>query len=230
MSLALLGIAHDRGGAELPRIIELGDGRLNRNGVFWIADDDLAAAVMPSLRSPLGPMTHATLLETIHRQVDILPARYGVELPDKKAVYDFLRQRRPDLLNNLARLRGTGEFGLRIAVSPSPAQLVGAQSAREYASSFSPSQYLTERRRQYECKDHYEAEEQQAADRCVQVVANSCREHRRLPSGQLGVVRLAFLVERPRWDAFRNRAELFRQQGNAASCTVLGPWPPYSFV
>ena len=230
MSLALLGITQDSGGAGLPRITELGDGRLNRNGVFWIADEDLAAAVMPSRRSPLGPMTHATLLETIHRQVDILPARYGVELPDKQAVYDFLRQRRLEHLNNLARLRGTGEFGLRIVVSPSPAQLVGAQSAREDASPFSPSQYLSERRRQYECKDHYEAQEQQAADRCMQVVAGSCREHRRLPSGQLGVVRLAFLVERPRWGDFRNRAELFRQQPSAAGCAVLGPWPPYSFV
>jgi hypothetical protein len=45
-----------------------------------------------------------------------------------------------------------------------------------------------------------------------------------------GPVRLAFLVERNRIAAFQQRCQASRRERPGEQQTVLGPWPPYSFV
>jgi len=45
-----------------------------------------------------------------------------------------------------------------------------------------------------------------------------------------GLVRLAFLVERRRIAAFQRRCQASRRERPGEQQTVLGPWPPYSFV
>ena len=228
MSLHLLGIArHDvavSGPLEVPP-------ELRRHGVCWVAQEDVAAAVMPSSRSPLAPLAHAKLLEAIHCRMDVLPVRYGVEMPDKRAVRDLLRQRRSELLGSLKRLEGTGEIGLRIELAADEEPLCVAAAATTSASTpMSPLRYLASRRRQYERNDRWESTARRVADHYLQALDDLADDCRRLGSRQPGIVRLAFLVERSRWAAFRRRAELLIRRSADHACTLLGPWPPYSFV
>ena len=162
MSLHLLGIARYDVASGDPLIVPAD---LHRHGVCWVAQEDVAAAVMPSSCSPLAPLSHARLLETIHCRMDVLPIRYGVEMPDKRAVRDLLRQRRSELLRSLKRLKGTGEMGLRIelAVDEEPSCVAAAETVSASAAS-SPLCYLASRRQQYERKDRWELTARRVAD------------------------------------------------------------------
>ena len=193
MSLHLLGIARYDVASGDPLIVPAD---LHRHGVCWVAQEDVAAAVMPSSCSPLAPLSHARLLETIHCRMDVLPVRYGVEMPDKRAVRDLLRQRRSELLRSLKRLKGTGEMGLRIelAVDEEPSCVAAAETVFASAAS-SPLGYLASRRQQYERKDRWELTARRVADHYLEALDDLAGDCRRLGSRQPGIVRLAFLVE-----------------------------------
>ena len=208
------------------------DSKLHRNEVFWVLQEDIAAVVMSAHESALAPLLHATLLEAIHQHMDVLPVRYGVTLPDQRAVGDFLQQRRVELLESLGRLAGTGELGLRILLPTTPDADVEAATAAERPSS-SPAQYLALRRQRYQRTDRRETQSAAVVTHCLQSLSGLYREQRRLDSRQPGIVRLAFLVSRERWKIFQRRAELLASSAESTSGargTLLGPWPPYSFV
>jgi hypothetical protein len=63
---------------------------------------------------------------------------------------------------------------------------------------------------------------------CCEAVAH--RDPTRGVGEKCGLVRLAFLVERKRIAAFQRRCQASRRERPAEQQTVLGPWPPYSFV
>jgi hypothetical protein len=203
---------------------------LERNGVVWIVREQLAAALMTPPPPPLGVLTHATLLEAIHQHMDVLPVRYGIEMPDEEAIRDFLQQRRFDLSDDLIRLRGSGEIGLRIQLPPSPASAPAEDLPGAASPSVSVGQYLALRRRQYQRKDHLQAQTQRIAEQCAQGLSGLYRQQRRLASGRSDVLRLAFLVERCRWQACRERCGPLLEKLTGLQYNLLGPWPPYSFV
>ena len=92
-----------------------------------------------------------------------------------------------------------------------------------------PDQYLAARRAQY-CRQDAEAHQaEHALEDCLRALADVWREWRRLRPEPPGTVRLALLVRR---DLCEDLAE--RVANPPASpdrqFTVLGPWPPYSFV
>ena len=86
------------------------------------------------------------------------------------------------------------------------------------------------RRKQYDRQDCFEAEGRQAAEHYLNCFADLAVDQCHLHSRQPGIVRLAFLVRRGRWAAFQQRAELLPDRTADESRTLLGPWPPYSFV
>jgi hypothetical protein len=66
-----------------------------------------------------------------------------------------------------------------------------------------------------------------------QVVERLCgcfRQWRKLISSPSCPIRLAFLVERDRETAFRSRVQSACCTDQKCRYSILGPWPPYSFV
>ena len=199
------------------------------HGISWIDHEDLAAAVaLPPSRH--DPVAHAAMLEAIHRRIDILPVRFGVLLADACAVREFLRRRRSELLDSLARLRGTCEMGLRIELPPLAEPAEPAMATAQAPCSLSPGQYLAARRERYDRTDRSQAAARQVADRYVQGLTGIYRDQCGLTGREPGVVRIAFLVQRGRCEAFRQLADILRRQAPTEECSLLGPWPPYSFV
>ncbi len=212
--------------------------------VRWVAAAELAAAVVPPLppcagpldtaagplESAAGPLEHAALLAAIFRQGDVLPMRFGVVLPDEEAVRDLLRRRREELLDDLGRLKGAGEMGVRIelpcrGLPPDP-----PPPGDERLSDTSPARYLAARRTRYRWQDQQDAQAEHAAQTCVWAVRGLYRSWRRLSPEPPGIVRLAFLVERDLCGEFAGRVETSGASEIGLPCTVLGPWPPYSFL
>ena len=198
--------------------------------IRWVANGPLAAATVPPLPAALGPLKHAAWLAAIHSQISILPVRYGTELTDEEAVEHFLGSRRDNLLRDLVGVEGTGEIGLRVDLAD-PAVLSCIQNENNKPlSAGSPSQYLALRRQRYEWKDRLDRQAQLVIRDFVQAVHGLYREWRTLTSTVPAVVRLAFLVPRDLWGTFQERLEATMPGQTSRQCTLLGPWPPYSFV
>jgi hypothetical protein len=197
----------------------------------WVVGADLAVAVAPIQAEPPHPLQHASVLQALHRRIDILPARCGTVLPSQQAVQDLLQRRQADLLHALQRLQGTAEMGLRIDVCLSrPAHDAAEMPDTAEAPAVAPAQYLAGRRSLYQWRDRCDDQSQMLIDDHTQRLAGLYRQWRRLPSAEPAVVRLAFLVERQHTAGFRARLQVRSTVPWAARATLVGPWPPYSFV
>jgi hypothetical protein len=204
------------------------DSRGNR--ICWVEHGDLAAAVVEGAPAVFAPLDHARALAAIHRHIDVLPVRYGTLLADEQRVCDYLSSRWQELCRDLDRLKGASEMGLRIEmVHPLPAEELVAPNGF-YGVGSSPGNYLLLRRAKYERQDRLRAQGQLIEETSVAAVQGLYRDWRRLSPERLDIVRLAFLVERQRSEAFARRIETLNPERLGARCTCVGPLPPYSFV
>ena len=220
------------------------------SGVDWVVSGELAAAVLPLPPSPT-PLEHAAHLAAIYRHGDVLPMRFGAVLPDAGAVGDFAGREREKLLEQLNRLRGTAEFGVRIALSPTPVAPDASEPAAEKRGqspfvrstlravpangdcplfSDSPVQYLARRRAEYQSHDQQALCARLSAEHCTRTLKSHWRDWRRLSPEPAGTVRLAFLVQRSLSETFAERLAALSVERPGEHYTLLGPWPPYSFV
>lgn len=219
MSLNLLGISRSR------------DVTGPHGGeVRWVAQGPLAAATLSHAPQSFGPLDHARLLATVHQQTCILPVRHGTVLPDEEAVKNFLGSRCKDLHRDLDRLEGSSEIGLRIELSHSPPPEGPLTPSCPCRADISPAAYLAARRARYQSHDELNLHAQLAVETCLQSLGGLFRDWRRLSPEPPGILRLAFLVERTRSDAFTERVTRLDTQKIAGRYTLVGPWPPYSFV
>ena len=241
MTLYLLGISRSEDLARLPcslasprsvvRNREPAEACLEprQDAISWVVEEALSAATVQPLPPPRGQLRHGALLTAIHRCIDILPARLGIVLPGENALREFLHRQQEKLLQDLERLRGTSEIGLRIEFPPSSAAPCPALANHRRDTALSPSGYLAVRRREFARKDRLDRQAQLASEFYVRGLKGLYQERRRLAAPP-GVLRLAFLVSRKRCEAFRERVSMLGAASAWERCTRLGPWPPYSFV
>ncbi len=201
-----------------------------RSGIQWVTDGPLAAATVRPLAATFEPLGHAAWLAAIHAHISILPVRHGSVLPDEQAIRDFLSKRRDNLLRDLFRVEGTGEVGLRIELAESVRAPYSRNEDDKHPPASLPGQYLALRRQRYESKDRLDRQAQLATEDFVQAMHGLYCDWRTLTSRIPAIVRLAFLVQRDLWKAFRERLEVLTPERASRRCTLLGPWPPYSFV
>ena len=233
MPLHLLGICRQEDIATLPAdwpVKQPQANTFNRCALAWLADGPLAAATVQTLPATSGPLEQAAWLAAIHSHISILPVRYGTVLADEEAVGHFLGNRCEDLLRDLVRVEGTGEIGLRVDLADPATPPPSRNQDVKDLPAISPGQYLALRRQRYEWKDRLDRRARLAAENFVQAVHGLYREWRALTSTMPAIVRLAFLVPRDLWGAFRERLEATMPEQASRQCTLLGPWPPYSFV
>ncbi len=220
MSLYPLGISRSR---DLPRVAE--QSRVGQVAVRWVFADELAGAVIDAPQGPPEPLQHAAVLDAIHRRICVLPTRFQIVPCDEAEIRSLLETWRRDLLQRLDRLDGTCEMGLRIALPKCPAALANPSLRTSPLTS-----YLNERRDYYRRQDSLSEQARLTAERLVRELGGTYHDWQRLTPSPPGLVRLAFLVERERLGLFRKclRASIAGDSGH--QWTLLGPWPPYSFV
>jgi len=191
----------------------------------WIISGELAAALAPRREMRPKPAEHAQILAAIHRRINVVPVRYGTAMPDDDAVRRVLQERSRELSCSLDRLEGRCELGVRIALAPQNAVQCAAPSARLAA-----GDYLARRRSEYEWADRLSRCAGQATRRVVDAADGLHRQWRSLPTPAAGLVRLSFLVDRSGVEEFEQRMGTLRLERTPDRYTLLGPWPPYSFV
>ena len=220
MPLYPLGISRSR---DLPRVTE--PSTAGQIAVRWVLADELAGAVIDATQVSLEPLQHAAALAAIHRQICVLPMRFHAVPSDEPEIRSLLETRRPDLLQRLDDLDGACEMGLRIVLPKVPS---AEGDPSQHGSP--PSSYLHDRRAYYQRQDSIGEQARSTTERLVRELSSTFRDWQRLTPSPPGVVRLAFLVPRDRVESFRRCLQASLAEHAGGQWTLLGPWPPYSFV
>jgi hypothetical protein len=245
MPLYPLGISRCR---DVPTVPKQAAGSIDMR---WSVVGDLACAFIDAPNDAIPPTLHAAALDVIHRRICVLPVRFGVVLHDEAEIRTMLQDRRNELLDHLTRLDRTCEMGLRIAPEDRRGKAKGGRrngdnepiSTDKAAgspfprppspfplSSQSPLAYIEERRTHYRRIDKAVERDCLIVQQFAERLQGYYRQWRKLQASPSYPIRLAFLVERDRVAAFQSRVESTCDTDREGRCTILGPWPPYSFV
>lgn len=195
---------------------------------------DLAAVVSPS---PLGPWPpdearlslHEAVVEQVMASRSILPVRFNTILRTEEAVIALLDQRAREFRSALERVAGKVEMGLRVLWEPPGEGEVHAD--QEIEGGGPGTEYLSRRLKE----EWRRAKLLQAGERLIQELDAPLRSLaveswlQRFPTNRL-LIAGAYLVERPRVDAFREGVVKAREQFPRLRFLLTGPWPPYHFV
>ena len=220
---------------------------LRDEGLTEVVWRDIAAVVSTANRA-LVPKTadelwrYEEIIESLMLDRAVLPVRFGTLLPSQQHVGDTLRRAYRLLAQDIERVRGQVEIGIRFLSTienGAEADRIGEDANRPPAASndFSPlaagpgSAYLQARlARERELQDR-----QGAKLRLVREVYDLLANHAnasRLDGGaeDRHGISAAFLVPHERIGPFRDVVceVAGANPGLALLCT--GPWPPYSFV
>jgi hypothetical protein len=147
----------------------------------------------------------------------VLPARFGSMVADREALERLLHARRGRLREQLERVRGAVELGVR-AMCPGGSGEAGSTLGMSGLAYMRGRVAENERARELARRLEDELAPLARAAR-LRVLPR----HRVLLSG-------AYLVDRDRMTAFAARAAALEDELPDAELLCTGPWPPYSFV
>lgn len=257
----LYGIAPNNGGGEAERAMQPGlDGSAP---VRAIPLDRLVAIASPISLAELGPSAirarsgdldwietmvrgHARVVEAVHRQRGILPAKFGTVFPNAAALVATLEQDKTRFGAQLDRLACCDEWGIRLGIDPSMlrTRLASADSSlqeleHELETAGPGKSYLLRRRWEALLATSLERALGELAASCFECLARHSAAQvqtvlslRGAPGsdGEVELLRAAFLVQRDQAPAFHATAARLPQKEQALTCACSGPWPPYSFA
>lgn len=210
---------------------------------------DFTPAVMQQrLRSASGMeaivRSHNRVVEAIHAQQAILPARFGVVYADTRDIQSALRSVCDSLLPQLHRLEGCDEWALHLyanraavrerVVAGNPAL---ARLREEFVAARPGRAYFLERQLREELdgatRQALATLARNAFDRLTAVaIAGQVN-----PVGagadsatEVEILRAAFLLARDEAERFDAELCSVADAGEGIRCECSGPWPPYSFA
>ena len=196
----------------------------------WIRQGPLAAAVVPPSPASSAPLDHARWLEAIHRHITILPVQFSSRRFHEDAIRDLLDRKQASFFPELDRLDGTCEIGLRIELVRNPTPTESSMRAGGCDEPISPAHYLTLRQAWYEQQDRWKDQASHVAEHFARNLRNLYRDWQTLTPRSSGTVRLSFLIDQDRLQEFNKRVHVLLREQKCRRGTLLGPWPPYSFV
>ena len=209
--------------------------RLSARGIALVRSGDRAAVVSPVDASPVEAtrrnlLAHADVVEELHAKALVLPARFGIVLPDRAAAVELLASeelgRLLDEHESSAELTLKGDYdeavlgevaaglgGLREAYRRSPTLENGLALGEAVAAALA-------------------ARRSRDTDRVLAAVEPLARAVRvGEPVGEHGALNLALLVDRDRVDdVSRALEDLGAKLSPPLRFRLVGPLPPYSFV
>ena len=208
--IALYAIT-DHPGPPLPEIV----------GLQLVPHGDLAAVCAPA--GDGGEATaellwrHERVVEALMEDRDLLPVRYGTQVPDEDAAVKALDANHDRLIESLARVRGAVEIAVRVLDADpqpvSPAEMPTTGTA-----------YLRAKAGQMRVHDD--------ALRAVhEPLSAVSRAQTTRPVGLPGeLLHAAYLVDHDAVQEFSSVVERLQKDHPTWRLTCTGPWPPYSFV
>jgi Gas vesicle synthesis protein GvpL/GvpF len=182
----------------------------NMENLDWLAEASVA---------------HQRAVSGIASRVEILPTRFGTIFRNEASLRRHIGVSAGELKRDIARIRGTDEWGVKVFSAPQATVVPKVRSGRDYLKAKSA---LLPKRRQRQGKDEQLEEFEQA----LQTIASETAEVGNISSGQRGVIfQRSLLVKRSRRETLESVLKKFSERwAGARRIECTGPWPPYSFV
>jgi hypothetical protein len=238
-------VADDGGGIELVEQNNLA-AVSSRVALKDYNEEALQAHLKDAAWMALRAMRHERVVDRFAKRASVVPLRFGVIYLDRSGVEKMLSDRSEELRAAIRRLEGREEWGVNvfcdrkalmeaiISISPRLREL------NEQSAGASPGQsYLVRKKMDAMRKDEARAEVRRTVERIeAELRAQSDAAARlrllREEAGEHGelVGKLAFLVARSGFEAFRRAAERAASEtaGAGFRLELTGPWPAYNFV
>jgi len=219
---------------------------LNGAPVFPLVEGNLAAVVSDISERRLRPerrllTAHQGVLRQLLESTTPLPVSFGIVSDDETSSRLLLKNYKEDLQEQLARVGGAVEMGLRVRwdvenifdflLSRNPELTELRDQIRDNEASSGPQhQSRIELGRMFE--RILEAEREQVDDQVSAVLGRACREiHRSRPRTENDILNLACLVDRARQEEFASRiVEAASGFDVNFAFDYNGPWAPHNFV
>jgi gas vesicle protein GvpL/GvpF len=209
--------------------------RLAEQGIFLVAEDDRAAIVSELHEGPVEAtrrnlLAHADVVESLHEEAVVLPARFGYVLESREEALELLQL--PEIESLLQRHERTCELTLKgtyeeLVLADVGAELQPLRNAYRAEPSVEAGIALGEAvgQRLAERRARDEAAVLDALRSNVLDVVTS------QPAGELAAFDLALLVERSEVESVEAGVEdLAERLSPPLHFKLVGPLPPYSFV
>lgn len=197
------------------------------------------AAVVGARRAGRGFPTadelwrHEEVVETLMATRTVLPVRFGTFLPSEHEINAVLSRAYAVLVQDIARVRGHVEIGMRFITNLEPRTYGGAPAARPFSS--------LGNRRGTAYLQGVLARQREARDgrrdwlRTVREVHEALAAHARATTlndarDDRPDIAAAFLVSHDRIGPFRQHVNQAAREHPELALFCTGPWPPYSFV
>jgi hypothetical protein len=184
-----------------------------------VAAGGLAAICGPGDGGEVTPehlWRHEQVVESLMQDRDLLPVRYGTQVPDEAAAAQALTTRHQQLCDALEFVRGAVELAVRVlGTTRRSAGREEPSSGRAYLRGLVAT-----------------AAAGDAATKAVhEPLARLARSHVLRPVPRPGELLVgAYLVARGDVDRFAAEVAALERATPALTVTCTGPWPPYSFV
>src|ERR1044071_3708656 len=206
----------------------------------------VAAGLTDATWTATRALRHERVAEHFARRAGVVPLRFGAIYLKREGVAATLAERAAQFREVLARLRGREEWGVNVYVERGRLrEEVTRLSARlremsERADASAPGQaYLLRKKIEGLRDEEARAETRRVARETEETLAEACDAAARLrvlkdeatEQGELAA-RLAFLVRRDAFDAFRAAAEQLAERYTPLGFRfeLTGPWPAYNFA
>ena len=188
---------------------------------------------------------HQRVVEAVHRQRTILPAKFGNVYASLEELLAAVEQTHDMLLARIEQLEGCDEWGVRLyARYPTIRQRVTmedtqVQRLQQDLATTSPGRaYLLQRKlaamldttTEQVLSDLAQAGYDQLARYAIAGHIGHQPDARRGSRDEVELLRAAFLVSRSTASAFAEGIRRFTEGEEGLRCEYSGPWSPYSFV
>jgi hypothetical protein len=180
-------------------------------------------------------VAYERVIESLHRELTVIPMRYGNLFKDTARIQSLLETRSPQHNALLDELEGKTEMGIRLlldAESGDSPDCGGTAPSSQATPSLSPGMaYLAERRKYYQNSEGSVVKtcaiSEQVLDQLSGAIVRSKTEHSSQTGNRLHA--FSFLVWRDKVETFRQACQQLKLTA-PAKLLVSGPWPPYNFV
>ena len=209
-------------------------------------EEGLQARLNDPTWTAIRAMRHEKVIEHFAARASVIPLRFGTIYLHRERIEQMLAERQGELGKLIERLRGKQEWGVNIYFTR--ARLIEAittlsprlRELGERAASASPGQnYLMRKKIEAMRADEARVETRRVISEIERELSRASESSARLrvlkdEASEYGEVaaKLAFLVERERFEEFRAVAEALASEHGESGfrLEMTGPWPVYNFA
>jgi hypothetical protein len=174
---------------------------------------------------------HEEVVEYLMKDHTVLPMRFGTVVQGASEVTKLLVKHHESIRNNIDKIRGNVEIGVKILLKSIPVDLF--QPAEDFPlDNYSPGRrYLLEKYRQFQKQKRILENEYYSVDE----IYGSLKAHAIQSCAQKFVtekmlLNSSFLVAKEKVTEFKETVEFLKKRYPSLSFLYSGPWPAYNFV